>query len=99
MIKNIYLFSCKAPVILVRFQQNMIFLDIFSKSTQISILEKIHPVGADLLHEDRRTDMTKLTVVLRNFAKVPKMIKMSTIKFSCPTWKFIPLFQNDKAAY
>jgi len=27
---------------------------------------------AELFHADRRTDMTKLTVALRNFAKAPK---------------------------
>jgi hypothetical protein len=33
---------------------------------------KIRPVGAELFHADRRTDMTKLMVVFRNFAKAPK---------------------------
>ena len=33
---------------------------------------KIRPVGAELLHEDRRTDMTKLIVAFRNIAKAPK---------------------------
>ena len=33
---------------------------------------KIRPVGAELLHADGRTDMTKLTVALRHFAKAPK---------------------------
>jgi hypothetical protein len=33
---------------------------------------KIRPVGAELFHVDRRTDMTKLTVVFRNFANAPK---------------------------
>jgi len=28
---------------------------------------KIRPVGAELLHTDRRTDMTKLIVAFRNF--------------------------------
>jgi hypothetical protein len=28
---------------------------------------KIRPVGAELLHADGRTDMTKLRVALRNF--------------------------------
>jgi hypothetical protein len=34
---------------------------------------KIHPVEAELLHKDRQTDMTKLTVAFRNFAKAPKI--------------------------
>jgi hypothetical protein len=33
---------------------------------------KIRPVGAELFHEDGRTDMTKLTVAFRNFANAPK---------------------------
>jgi hypothetical protein len=37
---------------------------------------KIHPLGAELFHEgeltDERTDMTKLTVIFRNFLKAPK---------------------------
>ena len=32
---------------------------------------KIHPVGVEF-HSDGRTDMTKLIVVFRNFAKAPK---------------------------
>ena len=32
---------------------------------------KIHKVGAELFHADRRTDMTKLTVAFRNFAIAP----------------------------
>ena len=31
---------------------------------------KIRPVGGELFRVDRRTDMTKLIVVLRNFADV-----------------------------
>jgi len=35
---------------------------------------KIFPVGAEMLHvTDGQADMTKLIVVFRNFAKVPKM--------------------------
>jgi len=41
---------------------------------------KIRLVGTELLHADRRTDMTKLIVVFRNFAKGRK--KRSTQKLS-----------------
>jgi len=52
----------------------MNYLDRFKKK---KILEKqnfikIHPVGAELFHTEGRTDMTKLTVAFRNFAKAPK---------------------------
>jgi len=42
---------------------------------QISNFMKIRPVGAELLHADRRTDMTKLTVAFRSFANVPKIVE------------------------
>ena len=34
----------------------LIFLSIFSKSTQISNVTNIHSVGAELLHADRQTE-------------------------------------------
>jgi len=33
---------------------------------------KIRPVGAELFHADRRTDVTKLIVAFRNFVNAPK---------------------------
>jgi len=33
---------------------------------------KIRPVGAELLHADGRTDMTKLIAAFHNFANAPK---------------------------
>ena len=38
----------------------------------MSNLMKVRPVGAELYHEDGRTDMTKLTVAFRDLAKAPK---------------------------
>jgi hypothetical protein len=35
---------------------------------------KIRPVGAELFHTDRRTDMTELIVVFRYFANAPKIV-------------------------
>ena len=46
--------SCKVPVILVRFQSNMNFLENFRK-TQTSNFVKIRLVGAELFHADGRT--------------------------------------------
>jgi hypothetical protein len=38
----------------------------------MSNLMKIRPLGAELFHADGQTDMTKLIVAFRNFAKAPK---------------------------
>jgi hypothetical protein len=50
----------------------MNFPDKFSQNSQILNFMIIRPVGAELLHGDRRTDMTNLRVTYRNFAKAPK---------------------------
>ena len=34
---------------------------------------KIFRVGAELFHADRRTEMTKLAIAIRNFANAPKI--------------------------
>jgi len=66
MIKNVTWSSCKVPVFLVRLKSNLNVSN-FSKNTQISNFMKIRPMGAELFHMDRRTDMTKLIVAFRNF--------------------------------
>ena len=57
----------------------MSFLNRFSKNVQISNFIKIRPVGAELIHADRRTDgrtdMAKLIVAFRNFADTLKKNK------------------------
>jgi hypothetical protein len=63
-IMNVHWSSCKVPVILVR----------FSKNAQIPNFMKIRPVGEELFHADRRTDITKLTVAFRNFVKAHKKL-------------------------
>jgi hypothetical protein len=45
---------------------------IFGIESNIKFYE-ILSLGAELLHADRRTDMTKLTVAFLNFEDVPKM--------------------------
>ena len=51
----------------------MNFLDRFQENPQISNFINIHPVGAELFHADRRTDMAKLIAASRNFANAPKI--------------------------
>jgi len=50
----------------------MNFLNRISKNTELSIFMKILLVEAELLYSDRRSDMTKLIVALRNFANTPR---------------------------
>jgi hypothetical protein len=71
---NLHSSSCKVPVILVRCDWNLNFLDRFSKDNQMWNSTKNIPVGAELFREDKRTDRqtTKWTVAFRNFANVPK---------------------------
>ena len=45
---------------------------------------KIRPVGAELLHANRRTDITKLIVALRNFANAPKNTQAKATDISTP---------------
>jgi hypothetical protein len=47
------------------------FRNILKKYSNISVM-KVRPVGAELFHVDRQTDVTKLIVAFRNFANVPK---------------------------
>jgi hypothetical protein len=76
--------SCKVPVNLVIFERNLDFLQGLLNNTQVSRSVNIHAAGAELLygrtdgrtdghtHTEDRTDMIKLIVAFRNFAKAPK---------------------------
>jgi len=44
MIRNVYWYSCKVPVILVRFLMKFNFLDKVSKNSQLSNFKKIRPL-------------------------------------------------------
>jgi hypothetical protein len=48
--------SCKVPVILFRFELNLIFLDRCWKNTRISNLMKFRPVGAEFSSAARQAE-------------------------------------------
>jgi hypothetical protein len=50
------------------------FIDRLQKNTQKTNFMKILPVGAQLLHADRETNMKKIIFAFRNFANAPKNI-------------------------
>jgi hypothetical protein len=71
-VKNVCWYAWKIPVIPARLKNNLRNLDRVSKNIQISIFIKIRPVVAQLFRVHRRTDMTQLTILYRNFANPPK---------------------------
>ena len=74
------------------FNVTWIFLDRFSKNTQISNFMKIRPVGAGLFFADRRTDMTNLIIAFRNFANAPKnelYTSQKTLSLRHSGWRFM----------
>ena len=40
---------------------------------------KVRPLGAEMLHVDGQTDLTKLTVGVRNFVNAPKNAFLRTV--------------------
>ena len=50
---NVYRFSCKVPLILLRLSWNLNFLDRFSKNTPMCNFIKIRPVGPAMFCADR----------------------------------------------
>ena len=79
LIKNIYWSSCKVPIVLVRFQWNLNFLNGFSKNSHIKFHEnpsngnRVVPFG----RKDGRTD--RQTEVFRNIAKALKNLFHPTV--------------------
>jgi hypothetical protein len=63
------------PSFLPDFNKTWIFVNSFSKNTQISNFMQIRPVGGKLfMQTDGRTDTTKLIVAFHNFANTPRTV-------------------------
>jgi hypothetical protein len=74
--KNVYLSSCEVPGYSCHILMKLEFSQQSFKNNLISNFTKIRPVGAELFHADRRTDMTKLRVafaILRTRLKTGKV--------------------------
>jgi hypothetical protein len=56
MIINLLMSSCKAPIIILRFERNLNFLERFSQNIKKSNFMKIRAVGAKEFHTNRQTD-------------------------------------------
>jgi hypothetical protein len=96
---NFLWYSCNVPIF---FCQILINLE-FSRQTfdrQMSNSMDFRPVGAELFHADGRTDITKLIVAFRNFAKEPKMLPTRSqiwLEVSKLNHKLVPVFKHHAA--
>jgi hypothetical protein len=68
-IKNACRSPCQAQAILVRYEQNLNFLDRFFINTQIWTFIKTRLVGAESFHVDRRTDRHEKANMRRRLKK------------------------------
>jgi len=77
MIESMHWYSCKLPVIPVKFSLKFKFLDRFSKNSQAPNIMKIRSVwsrGCSIrMGGQTERDMTKLMVVFRNSANATKI--------------------------
>jgi len=69
----------QCPLFQSDFHETCIFLTVFRKILKYLVPWKSRPMGAELFHADRRTDMTKLKVAFRNFANASKNGLFSTV--------------------
>ena len=62
----------KYTVFLSDFNQTCIFPERFSKNPQILNLIKMCPLGSEVFHAERRTDVTKLILAFYNFTNASR---------------------------
>ena len=60
---------------------------------------KLCPEGAELFHEDRQTDTTKLTVTFHKFANVPKKPKVLYFLHHHGAKQFLGLFNQHRGGH
>jgi hypothetical protein len=85
---NVHTSSCKLPIIFVRYYWKFNFLDRFLKKYSILNIYRIHPMGAELFHEDGliQPDMTNPFVAFRNFANAHKNCDVGELPNSSCFW-------------
>ena len=72
-------YSPRSPLFLSGFNETRMFSTVCNKSSTINYMKLHSPVAAELFHEDRRTDMTKLIVTFRNCANAPKNLQFHVV--------------------
>ena len=93
--------SCRIHVIIARIKWNLNFLNRVLKSTQILNFMKIRLIGAEILHANRRTDMSKVIAAFGNIANAPKNVhiqqSITSIQQSIPLYKTLgsTLYNNQ----
>lgn len=74
--QNILTSTCKVPDMFVKFYPNLCFVNRFWQKSPISNFMNIHPMGAELIQTDKRTDTTNLIGTFCNYAKAPKTFQL-----------------------
>jgi hypothetical protein len=90
-VKNVYRYSCKVPVILVRFNETWFSWQIFEKYWKFKLNEKSYS-GSRVVHAEKRTDMTKFIIAFRNLRTRLKKVDVNLPPRISPglKWSSVP---------